>query len=57
MNELTPHEISNLNLKSRNSIRNAFVHNRRKHKNGVAIIYKEDRYVKVPLISVKEFDK
>ena len=55
MNVLTPHEISN--LKSRNSIRNAFVHNRRKHRNGVAIIHKEDRYVKVPLISVKEFDK
>ena len=39
-------------------ISDAFIHNRKMHKNGVAIIQKgEDHYSKAPLISVREYDK
>ena len=39
-------------------IRESFIHNHRTHRNGVAILHKgEDKYIKVPLISIKTYDR
>ena len=40
------------------SIRESFIHNYRTHRNGVAILHKGgEKYIKVPLISIKIYDR